>query len=102
MELIETKKYRLSCDCQCHEISISVNYDSYKEKVFSDFWLSFWQIGHFSNKWRWLYRFKMIWQILVHGHCYADMVTLNVDERKKFYEILKEVIEIDQKLNPVN
>jgi hypothetical protein len=43
----------------------------------------------------------MIWQILRQGHCFTDMVSLDVDERRKFYEIMKEVIEIDEKLEPV-
>lgn len=102
METIEFKKYRLKCDCECHEVAVSANWDSYKDKVFSDFSLSFWQLGHHTNKWSWLYRFSMIWQILINGHAYTDMVTLDVDERKRFYEILKEVIEIDEKLKPVN
>lgn len=102
MESIESIKYRLRCDCQCHEVSISANWDLHNDKVFSDFWLAFWQIGHHTNKWNWAYRFKMIIQILTKGHCYADMVTFNVDERKRFYEIMKEVIEIDEKHKPLN
>lgn len=101
MELVESKKYRLSCDCQCHEIGITANWDAYKDKIVSDFYLSFWQIGHGPFKWGWFYRFRMIWQILTQGHCFTDMVSLDVDERRKFYEIMKEVIEIDEKLEPV-
>lgn len=102
MKMVESKKYRLSCDCGCHEIGISADWDSYNGKVMCDFLLSFWQIGHSPFKWVWLDRFKMAWQILTQGHCYTDMVTLNFQERRKFYEIMKEVIEIDEKLESVN
>jgi len=101
MESIESKKYRLSCDCECHEIGISANWDLHNDKVFSDFWLSFWQIGNGPYKWSWFYRFRMIWQILTVGHCYTDMVTFDVDERKKFFNIMKEVIDIDERLKPL-
>jgi hypothetical protein len=102
MESLEAKKYRLECDCACHEVGITVNWDLHSGKVFSDCCLSFWQIGNHTNKWAWAMRFRMIWEILTTGHCYADMVTFDVHERKKFYEIMKEVIEIDERLKPVN
>ena len=41
----------------------------------------------------------MIWNILKEGHCYSDMVTLNVSERKKLYEIMKKIYFIDNALS---
>jgi hypothetical protein len=97
METLDTIAERISCDCGCHEISIKATWEKHQNAIFCDCLLAFWQMGRYDGKWPWLYRFKMIWNILKEGHCYSDMVTLNVSERKKLYEIMKKIVATDEK-----
>jgi hypothetical protein len=102
METLDKVKERISCDCQSHEISIEVTWDKHQNAIFCDCYLSFWQMGRYDGKWPWLYRFKMIWNIIKEGHCYSDMVILNASERKKLYEAMKKIVAIDEKYGDVH
>jgi len=46
--------------------------------------IAFWGFGHGDQRWSWRLRWRCIWNILVVGKPYDDMVCMRVEVAKKF------------------
>ena len=83
----ENKKFWIECDCACHAIAVDA------DNFFGSIDLSFWQIGSYTYKYKWLRRLQFAYRMIIHGNVYSDMVSLNKDEANKLIEALKESLE---------
>lgn len=75
---------KLYLECDCLSEGIIVEKDS--ELGFID--LGFFGKGFQAKDFSWKNRFRLIWQIIRHGHPYVDMVTISKAKAKVLAEFL--------------
>ena len=84
-------KFRLPCACTTHEMSVYSDEDYHGQTEFS-----YWQQGRGEQPWTWKTRMKMIWDILIDGNPYSDMVILSLEDTKKLRDNLNEIIQMHE------
>lgn len=89
MEKIEIVR----CKCKGHILTVE------RDEEYNDNCISFWTLGHDGN-YDWIFRLRLIWQVITRGHPYTDTIILNRRETQKLIKILSKNIYKKSKNKP--
>lgn len=78
-------KLLVMCDCHSH----ALYFESYKDDHSHDLFISLFERGTDGKAMNLSQRFRWIWHILIKGHPFTDMVTIDKDKVKNIQRYLK-------------